>query len=490
MNKTLVLNLLLLFPFLILKAQPQLQWAGELEGTAQNYVLSTDYDPSGNLLVAGYYIDRVDLDMSLEGKEAIRESRGADGFVAKYAPDGGLIWFKTINMESSEMIKRVKADSYGNVWLAGEYSENGDMDPDPRRTQMVYNKGHLDLFVVKLSPNGETEWLKTFGTAGNEKLDGLAVDDRGNGYICGRYHRKRETLPYLGHSQHGNPDMYFAKINPQGNVLWERKLKAAGLGSAKAIDVDGSGAVYLSGSFAGKADFGTDPYGKRIVLASKGSTDMYISKFNSRGSLQWARVMGGKINDEAECLKVDDAGNVYMGGWFNSSGMDFDPHPNKTAIRRDHGRYDAFLAHFSTDGDLVWVNAIGGEAWDAVQSISLDLDGSPVVAGFFTTWAEFAPKRAGTFRLKAPSMNYQAFLAKYDAVTGNLDWAKQFGGTEDAQINSVSVDAQGYISAGGTFSGPMGIEYAPGQLLDLKGASGDKRGMVISMSAHDRLSDK
>lgn len=484
MNKTLSIHLVLIFLSPFLFAQPDFHWIGELEGSSFNEVLATHFDPDGNLLVAGVYVGNMDLDMSPESRSYARESQGGDGFVAKYAADGALLWKQTLNLDMAEEIRRVKTDRYGNVWVTGMYGESGRITGRDGRSFALHRRSGDEVFVMRMTPDGLIDWVKTIGGPETQEVRDLVVDADGNGYIAGSYHRQRGTNTHLGPSIHGNPDIYFAKMSSRGDIIWQRKLRAAGMGKASGIDVDAQGTVYVTGRFFGGADFGRDPSGKPVVLQSNGSTDIFFSKFDASGQLIWARSIGGKINDEPEAIKVDAQGDIYIGGWFNSKPTDFDPSPQGQKMLRDHGMYDAFLAKYSGDGHLIWANGIGGEAWDSVRDIALDRDDHPIVVGYFTTAADFDAS-AGTSMLKAPTKMHQAFIAKYNGPDGQLRWAREFGGDSDEQVNALDVTRDGLIVTGGKFKGRMPVEFAPGLTVDLDAQESMHRGFVLLMEESD-----
>lgn len=490
MNKTLFCTFLLYLSCIGLFGQTDLYWAGELTGDEYNQVLATDIDPQGNILVAGTYLISMDADMSVQGQDQMPRQGGANAFVAKYGPDGGIIWHRSLNEDRVEKTHDVKTDAYGNVWIAGQFSDGLweqqlDIDPDPNRTLLRASRdGSEDFFVAVLSPDGATKWVKTFGTNGYDNFGGLAVDAQGNGYLTGSMANKSPLARNLGTSSHGSPDIWVAKLNPRGAVQWQFKHRATAMGYPRDIAVDDQGNVFLTGSFRGKCDFGPDVNGRTELLSANlgpDDEDIFLAKFNASGQLVWARDFGGRVNDEGESLCVDGQGGVYVGGRYHST-MDFDPSPSKRVSHSSKGRFDAFLSRFDADGNLIWGNSIGGEAWDNVMSIDLDREGNPVIGGFFTTWCEFDSSPKGTFRLKGPNRNYQGFVAKYAAEDGKFTWARQFGGAEDDQVNAIAVGPQGYIVAGGDFEGNMSIEYAPGQSVTLSGSHDNKRGFVVYLA--------
>src|SRR5262249_8628214 len=109
-----------------------------------------------------------------------------------------------------------------------------------------------------------------------------------------------------------------------GTPLWAQRLgdegsNPSGLGGPHvALDVGGN--VYLTGTFAGAASFGG------ATLTSVGATDVFVAKLDVAGNFLWAQQMGdndsGNFGAEYGAnLAVDSSGNVFTTGHFSSRGI-------------------------------------------------------------------------------------------------------------------------------------------------------------------------
>lgn len=92
-----------------------------------------------------------------------------------------------------------------------------------------------------------------------------------------------------------------AAIAQGGGIDWDK-----GYG----IVIDGSGNVYVTGSFGGIATFGN------TTLTSAGSSDVFITKYDESGALQWVQKAGSRGPDVGQNIAVDRSGNVYITGSF------------------------------------------------------------------------------------------------------------------------------------------------------------------------------
>jgi hypothetical protein len=223
------------------------------------------------------------------------------------------------------------------------------------------------------------------------------------------------------------------------------------------IAVDGNGNVYLTGSFRGTTDM--DPGPGVYNLTSAGTNDIFVSKFDSSGTLLWAKAMGGQYVDAATSIAVDPAGNTYITGGFCGT-ADFDPGPGTfTLTAATTGQNDIFIAKLDPDGNFVWAKGIvGGTWWDAGYGIACDPAGSVVITGRFYHQGgprDFDPG-PDTFFLTAGGED--VFVLKLD-LAGNFVWAVDFGTAPDENRGySVDLDAAGNIYTTGYYRGTVDFD--------------------------------
>ncbi len=105
---------------------------------------------------------------------------------------------------------------------------------------------------------------------------------------------------------------------------------------------------------------------------------------------------------------------------------------------------------------LDWVNSVGGEGFDAVNTIAVDNEGNVYTTGSFNDTVDFDPG-TGVYILSAIGES-DIFIQKLDA-NGNFLWAKSFGGKGSDESNSISVDAAGNICITGVFSDTVDFDF-------------------------------
>ncbi|HEY7745959.1 MAG TPA: SBBP repeat-containing protein, partial [Desulfuromonadales bacterium] len=207
----------------------------------------------------------------------------------------------------------VATDRAGNVYVAGITSE----DLDGAGGDPLF--GGVDLFLAKFGPAGNLLFTRQLGTVSTDEATGVAVDGVGNVYVAGSTSGDLDGVG--GDPLFGGVDLFLAKFNPAGNLLFTRQLGTVSTDEATGVAVDGVGNVYVAGSTNGDLDgAGGDP-----VL---GGTDFFLAKFDASGNLLFTRQLGTTAtDDDARGVAVDGTGNVYVAGSTNGDldGVGGDP---------------------------------------------------------------------------------------------------------------------------------------------------------------------
>ncbi|MCP4589121.1 MAG: hypothetical protein GY842_00110, partial [bacterium] len=175
-------------------------------------------------------------------------------------------------------------------------------------------------------------------------------------------------------SSAGSYDIFVSKFDSAGDFVWAKRMGGSSIDRGERIAVDGAGNVYTTGVFEGTADF--DPGPGTFNLSSAGSSDIFVSKFDSAGDFVWAKRMGGMSLDSGYGIAVDGAGNVYTTGYFRNT-VDFDPGTG-TFNLTSAGQADVFVSKLSGPPDVTPPNATSITPATAGPTTAVNVDSTVV----------------------------------------------------------------------------------------------------------------
>lgn len=323
----------------------------------------------------------------------------------------------------------IAADSAGNSYVAGSFNGSAAFG----ETSLT-GQGGDDIFIAKYDNGGNLIWARGAGGAANDAASAVAVDGSGNCYVTG-FFQGTATFGTANLVSAGGPDVFIAKYDPTGNLLWAKSAGGSSDDRGYAIAVDGSANVFVAGAFNNTAAFGP------TNLSAAGSFDVFVAKYDSTGQLLWARRAGGSLDDYGTGIAVDNSGNCYLAGHFGSPVATFD-----TVTLTNRGGRDVFIAKYGSAGNLVWVRQAGGSDYDVATAIAADGAGNSYVAGYFYGTATF-----GSSQITSTGLS-DIFTAKYDS-NGNPLWVSNAGGAGDDYAYGVALNSAGNCFVTGGFSG-------------------------------------
>ncbi|TAE58366.1 MAG: T9SS C-terminal target domain-containing protein [Bacteroidetes bacterium] len=153
-------------------------WAAKAGGNSDDRARSVATDAQGNSYLAGYYTSA----SAAFGTVSLAGGAGDHSFVAKYAPDGTLVWAKALHGDSKAQAVAVYGE---NIYVCGGFS--GDtLQVGP---SLLLIEGNQDLYVARFDLSGTATWglKQNSGGESNEFATCLDTDGTGNLYTAGYF---------------------------------------------------------------------------------------------------------------------------------------------------------------------------------------------------------------------------------------------------------------------------------------------------------------
>jgi hypothetical protein len=414
-------------------AQSTTLWTQQIGGLDDDYGNSLAVDKAGNIYAGGGY-----LGSSQAGSVTLPNLvANTDAYFAKYNSHGVLEWARqlsTANPNGHSVLNSLATDARGNVWLAGQFKADAQFGP------IGLSAGNQNAaFIAKYDARGQALWARrispTVATADASMC--LAVTPAGESVVAG----------FVG----ANP--FVAKYDSLGALRWWREGRVAGTGQswATGVAVDSAGTVWVTGHFSNSPlTFGTQ------TVQSAGNRDMFVANYDDQGNLRWVQRAGGSGGDEGRSIVADNRGGAYLTGSFAQTATF-----GTTTLAGVAGQSSGFVARYSAQGTVEWVQAISASRGASGRSLVVEASGKLCVSGSYGGKATL-----GNTVLNAPSTNNAVFVARF-TDQGQAVGAKSIGGTGMTNCQSLALSPAGTPLVTGSFAGVL--EGENGQRLTSRG---------------------
>jgi uncharacterized delta-60 repeat protein len=370
----------------------QSYWKRTYGGSLSDGANAITPTPDGNFIVAGYTSSFGNVN--------------GDAYFLKIKPNGDTLWTKTYGVTNINGASAITPTPDGNFIAAGYTYSLGN--------------GSGDAYLLKIKPDGDTLWTKTYGGTELDAADAITPTSDGNFIVTG------ETKSF---GTGVDNDVYLLKIKPDGDTIWTKTYGGTNDDWANAITPTPDGNFIVAGY--------THSFGSQ-------SGSAYLLKIKPNGDTIWTKTYGGTSGGLAKAITPTPDGNFIIAGEISSP---------------DGSNADVYLLKIKPDGDTIWTKTYGGTNNDLVQAITPTRDGDFMVAGFTYPHLPY-----GT------GYNYYIYLLKINP-SGDTLWTKTFGGTNAISITSTS-DGN-FIAAGNTTSLGTGDDVYLFSIIDDRYAKKD-----------------
>ena len=483
--KRLLLSLLLSGTAASSFAQLNFRWAKGIEGFGYSQqVQGTQVLPykDNTVYMAGLFIRKADFDPGPGVDSIVNIQFDLNSYLSKYDSAGAYVWTKQAPGRGAYAL-----DTAGNIYVAGMFDTTRDFDPGPGVTS--FTPTHNDLYLMKLDKNYNLLWAKKAGTCSAEfQVNDIKVSSAGEIYVGGYFSGIADFNPTA--SVNGTTsfqatlrDGFLAKYSSTGTFVWVSDVFGQGGDAVYQIALDGSGNPAITG-YTGN---GLSVANSTTVFRGVGSAfslpadpnfvNAMVAKYNSSGSVQWARAVKG-AHCYGNAATIDKNGAIYFGGVFNGTVV-LETGNAASSITASAGASDAYLAKLSPTGTYLWSKIYGSNSDDAVFGLSVDTAADVYVTGMYSGSMNLNP--SGSSTVTATNNGYRdGFMARYTSA-GTYKWSTNFGSIYHDEPAAIAVGQDGalygtgYVSAatnlnlGGTSSGQVTFLYTqPGQTYQPK----------------------
>ncbi|OGU59239.1 MAG: hypothetical protein A2X64_01730 [Ignavibacteria bacterium GWF2_33_9] len=341
-----------------INSKGDIEWQKSYGGSSNDGIFSIISTSDGGY-IAACYSDSKDGDVS-------KNNGNLDYWIVKLTSSGEIEWQKSMGGSNLEIPNSI-IQTLDNGYVIAGYtnSEDGDISG---------NHGEEDYWIVKLTPSGEIEWQKCLGyfdfevataiiqtSTGEYVVAGFhndasifKLDNNGNeilhrtygggypdvvssfqqttdgGYIIGGMTLSSDLIVT---ENHGEEDFWILKLRPDMEIEWQKCLGGSYRDYGTWIQLTNDGGYIFCG-FTESDDF--DVYG------NNGSIDIWITKLDNEGIIEWQKCLGGTSDDLGAAIHQINDGGFILGGSTNSIDGE---------VFENHGLDDFWVVKLSPEGD-------------------------------------------------------------------------------------------------------------------------------------------
>ncbi len=262
-----------------------IEWLQSFGGTSDeigNTVIPLD---DGGVIVAGTAFS--------DDGDVTNHIGSADFWVIRLDADGNIIWDNCFGGNMEDRARKIIKTQDGNFVILGTaFSQDGNVS-NPL--------GGVDFWLIKINIDGQLIWERSLGGSSADQGSDLIETSDGNLIITG------EVLSNNGDvdGNHGLTDAWVAKLDTNGNLIWQNALGGTMVDYFLSIkEADDGGFVATGNTFSDNGD----------VSINLGASDVWLVKLDANGNLLWEQSIGYDLNEIGnEILSVGEDIIIFGG---------------------------------------------------------------------------------------------------------------------------------------------------------------------------------
>jgi hypothetical protein len=391
----------------------EVKWLKSYGGYGSDFLYSVEQTADGGFILGGM------SESNISGDKLENSNGGWDIWIVKTDVSGTIQWQNTIGGSDYDEITSVQQTPDGGYIIGGSSDSytSGDKTED--------NSGLTDIWVIKLDNSGNIVWQNTIGGNQTDKLNAI-VQTADGGYVLGGYSDSNISGDKTENC-YGLFDYWILKIDSTGNVQWQKTFGGGNYDFLQSVKLTADGGFLLGGySYSNISGVKSEN--------SNGSSDYWIIKTDSSGTIQWQNTIGGNSSDELFASQQTSDGGYVMGGRSLS---------NATGDKTENciGSSDYWIVKTDGSGNIIWQNTIGGSGDDAFYCLKQTSDDGFIIGGFSDSGIS-GDKTESNFTA------HDFWVVKTDAV-GAIQWQNNIGGGgNEVLVNIMETNDGDYMLAG------------------------------------------
>ena len=425
----------------------------------------------GSVVSAGYFEGQLFTD---EGN-TIQSNGSQSAFISLKDASGGEQGLAALSGSNNFQLRGLDVDGDDNIYVFGSYFGDFTYEcPGGLATEPANINNLAALILMKLDSDLNLIWKETYlnQNAIQNAYDIEVKDD----YLlmAGGFQGNLELDAGTTLSDNGNSDIFLAKLDLNGALLWANSFGSTSNDYAVDIQIGDDQRIYMAAIKRFNVVF--DPAGAAPAIPGGGSNDMVIVAYEADGSYRWAHLAGGNGTDITE-MKISSNGSLFVLGQFSGT-QTFDGSTGSIDLSSGNSS-DVFLLKYTVGGDLSSATNVTTSSFKA-EAGQMTLQNDVIsVSGMVNLTGSLASSDGNTVSYDV--LNERTFIAQYD-TTGVLNAHLIFSGDIGRNKSLALAQNDNSIVIGGEFEQTMIITDDNGDVTS-RSSLGEYDGYVLRFGA-------
>lgn len=347
----------------------QIKWATYFGDAGNDYAFSLALDVSGNVLVTGATTSIKNISTAGAHQEQYGgdDTHGiGDAFLVKFNKSGLRLWGTYLGGSEGDCGNTVITDADEHIYIGGYTMSSNDIatagSHKPGLPALPTGPPPSDAFIGRFNPAGQLLWSTYYGGAGNDQIADMRMTSAGTIIVVGETSSLDLSTPNVWQPAYGGgaSDLFITRFNTSGSPDWCTYFGGVEYEHATSMTIDKDDNIYVAGSVYGDDQIVT-PNACQTMFGG-GGADGFLSKFDSRGLLDWSTYIGGSGFDQVNGMATDSFQNVVVAGLTGSQGSILQAPGSGKHI------FEAPVAGNQPEGFFAKYNAAGQRLWGSYYS--------------------------------------------------------------------------------------------------------------------------
>ncbi len=408
-----------------------LLWYKTIGNTYAQLTTCVRIGPAGEVYFTGSFFQKTDFDPTT-GVDTLNSAGKAGCFISEYDAAGN--YMNTRLLEGVQIISDIVFRENGEILVTGYTGGSlADVDFSGSTYSLSIPLYAQHAFVLRYNSSWGFINAFTFGGSGlnsgfadiNYSYD-VALDTNAI-IVSGAYRGKCDFDPGIGNTNDSTSttssadyDMYFAKYDLNGTLIWRRRFGNIGGDYICNTQVLNSN-IYIAARFEGTIDM--DPSAITNNVVSNASNDIVFGCYDTNGDLVWVKSFGGNASAEyASHISLDtENDNIVLSGisyslTFTGHAFDIDPGIGIDSIKSTN--YSCpFAAMYDLTGNYITSLSIDSTSY-GYHCGHVYFGNALYLAGYYKINANFDP---GVSNYAVASGGQEdGYLAKYEWTSTSI----------------------------------------------------------------------